>query len=356
MSRLIAAFIFRWRYPLSALCVLGALVSIPRANITKIDNDITAWFSKSDPVYQDYERFRAEFGGTRNADRRARGALAEALFSAATLAFIERITGDIERVDTVQRVEQPGHRDGGRRRARRPGSPAVSSSSSQSGGPGAPSRRRALEDELIRGDLVSEDGTVTAIIVSFDEDRIDDVRGGVIQQIHDIVDPGLPPGIRALLQRQPRDQRDLQPHHARQPAEVHAADPALHASRRSTSRSDRGRKTLLALVAVGDQRPVDARPLLADGLQLQRPRQHDRARSSSCWRSPTTCTSCSTGTRSGATATSSRRSRRPSRTWRRRCSAPAPRRRSACCRWRRATSSRSGRSASDRRSASWSTS
>ena len=46
MSRLIATFIFRWRYPLSALCVLGALVSIPSANITKIDNDITAWFSK----------------------------------------------------------------------------------------------------------------------------------------------------------------------------------------------------------------------------------------------------------------------------------------------------------------------
>ena len=35
------------------------------------------------------------------------------------------------------------------------------------------------------------------MIVSFDEDRIDAVRGGVIQQIHDIVDPGLPPGIRA---------------------------------------------------------------------------------------------------------------------------------------------------------------
>ena len=45
--------------------------------------------------------------------------------------------------------------------------------------------RRAVEDELIRGDLVSEDATVTAMIVSFDEDRIDAVRGGVIQQIHD---------------------------------------------------------------------------------------------------------------------------------------------------------------------------
>ena len=31
----------------------------------KIDNDITAWFSREDPVFQDYERFRQEFAGTR---------------------------------------------------------------------------------------------------------------------------------------------------------------------------------------------------------------------------------------------------------------------------------------------------
>ena len=57
-------------------------------------------------------------------------------------------------------------------------------------------RRRALDDDLLRGDLVSESGTVTAIVVGFDEDRIDEVRAGVIQQIHDIVDPKLPPGVR----------------------------------------------------------------------------------------------------------------------------------------------------------------
>jgi predicted RND superfamily exporter protein len=196
MSRLIAAFIFRWRYPLSALCVLGAIASIPRANITKIDNDITAWFSRSDPVYQDYERFRAEFGGTRNLIVALRAASPEALFSEATLAYIERVTGDIERIDTVQRVESlatatvvdavPDGLDVRRL-----------IELSRNGGPDAV-RRRAVEDELMRGDLVSEDATVTALIVSFDEDRIDAVRAGVIQQIHDTVDPGLPPGIQAF--------------------------------------------------------------------------------------------------------------------------------------------------------------
>ena len=66
MSRLLAEVIYRWRYLLTSFFVAGALLSLPRANITNIDNDITAWFSKSDPVYQDYERFRQEFGGTRS--------------------------------------------------------------------------------------------------------------------------------------------------------------------------------------------------------------------------------------------------------------------------------------------------
>src|SRR5436190_249364 len=58
-------------------------------------------------------------------------------------------------------------------------------------------RRRAMKDDLIRGDLVSDSGAVTAIVVSFDEARIDAVRAGVIRRIHDLVDPGLPPGVKA---------------------------------------------------------------------------------------------------------------------------------------------------------------
>ena len=195
MSRLLAELIYRWRYFLSAVFILGALLSIPRANITRIDNDITAWFSKSDPVYKDYERFRQEFGGTRTLIVALEARSPDQLFSTGTLAFIEQITGDIERVDTVQRVDSiatatvvdavPDGLDVRRLidLARTRGPDAV--------------RARAVADELIRGDLVSADATVTAIVVSFDEDRIDAVRGGVIQQIHRIIDPRLPPGLRA---------------------------------------------------------------------------------------------------------------------------------------------------------------
>jgi predicted RND superfamily exporter protein len=195
MSRQLAAVIYNWRFPLSAFILIAAIAFVPRANITHIDNDITAWFSKEDPVYQDYERFRQEFGGTRSLIVALKAQSPDVLFSRESLLLLDRITGDIQRVETVQRVDSlstativdavPDGLDVRRLIDRLDASdPAVI-------------LRRAVDDDLIRGDLVSDDGTVTAIIVTFDEDRIDAVRAGVIQQIHDIVDPRLPPGVRA---------------------------------------------------------------------------------------------------------------------------------------------------------------
>ncbi|MEO5894859.1 MAG: DUF1302 family protein, partial [Vicinamibacterales bacterium] len=197
-SDTLAAIIYRWRLPMSAMIILGALVCAPRANISKIDNDITAWFSKEDPVYRDYERFRAEFGGTRSLIVALRADTADRIFTRDTLKFIEQVSGDIERVDTVHRVDSLASativkaikgEDGGLDVR-----PLLENAGAQ---PPEEVRALALNDDLLRGDLVSDDGKVTALVVSFDEDRIDKVRGGVIQQIHDIVDPRLPPGVRA---------------------------------------------------------------------------------------------------------------------------------------------------------------
>jgi predicted RND superfamily exporter protein len=88
VSQLLASAIFRWRFPLSAFIILGAVVLSPRLNITHIDNDITAWFSREDPVYQDYERFRTEFGGTRALIVAIKADSADRLFSRETLTLI----------------------------------------------------------------------------------------------------------------------------------------------------------------------------------------------------------------------------------------------------------------------------
>ena len=104
MSRAIARVLYRWRLFLSAAIVLGALLLAPRANLTRIDNDLTAWFSREDPIYQEYERFRDEFGGTRNLIVAIQAPSRDRLLSREGFAYLERVTGDIERVDAVERV------------------------------------------------------------------------------------------------------------------------------------------------------------------------------------------------------------------------------------------------------------
>jgi uncharacterized protein len=199
MSAWLADIFWRWRYALSAVIVLVALAFTPRANITHIDNDITAWFAKDDPVYRDYERFQDEFGGSRTLIIALKADSADRLFSRPVLDFIRQATGDIERIDTVERVgslstattvdaiSRPGDSGIDVRRLIEPGGSQTPEDV----------RRRAMKDDLIRGDLVSDSGAVTAIVVSFDEKRIDAVRGGVIQRIHDVVDPKLPAGVKA---------------------------------------------------------------------------------------------------------------------------------------------------------------
>jgi len=197
VSERIAELIWRWRYLLTGIIILGALAFAPRADITRIDNDISAWFGKDDPVYRDYERFRDEFGGSRTLIVALKADSADRLFSAPTLDFIRQASGDIERIDTVERVASLStattvealQGEGGIDVRR-----LIEASGNQTP---EDVRRRAMKDDMIRGDLVSEDGTVTALVVSFDEKRIDKVRGGVIQQIHQIVDQHLPPGVTA---------------------------------------------------------------------------------------------------------------------------------------------------------------
>jgi predicted RND superfamily exporter protein len=201
--RRLAELIFRLRYVLCGVIALGFIVLLPKTNFTEIDNDISMWISKEDPVYQTYDRFRREFGGQRTL---LIALQSDRLFTQESLEFIRRVTADIERVDMVERVQSlstanivrslpadPGGDDGG-------GIEVQPLLDDQLDTPAALDRvrERALGDALLRGDLVSEDGTVTAIAVSFDEDRIDDARSEVIEAIHRLVDPRLPAGMTAF--------------------------------------------------------------------------------------------------------------------------------------------------------------
>ncbi|MGH9204125.1 MAG: efflux RND transporter permease subunit, partial [Vicinamibacterales bacterium] len=119
-------------------------------------------------------------------------------------AYIDRITRELETLDRVERVQSlatanivrplPATEDddGGVEVARLIEGRLASDEDA------ATVRRDALDDPLMRGDLVSENGAVTAVVVTFDEDRIDEVRGPVLTQIRTVVERDQPDGFEAF--------------------------------------------------------------------------------------------------------------------------------------------------------------
>ena len=197
MSRAVAGFLYRWRRLLTAFILIGAVALSPRANITNIDNDLTAWFSRTDPIYQEYERFQREFGGTRNLIIALEAPSRERLLSRDVLERIDAISQDIERVEAVDRVASLTTATLVDARASTADTEddlldvRALIDDLETRTP-ADVGQRAIDDDLLRGDIISADGTATAIIVFFDEVRIDAVRAEVLQRIRAIVQARAP--------------------------------------------------------------------------------------------------------------------------------------------------------------------
>lgn len=197
MSRAVAGFLYRWRRLLTAFILIGAVALSPRANITNIDNDLTAWFSRTDPIYQEYERFQREFGGTRNLIIALEAPSRERLLSRDVLDRIDAISQDIERVEAVDRVASLTTATLVDARASTADTEddlldvRALIDDLETRTP-ADVGQRAIDDDLLRGDIISADGTATAIIVFFDEVRIDAVRAEVLQRIRAIVQARAP--------------------------------------------------------------------------------------------------------------------------------------------------------------------
>jgi uncharacterized protein len=202
VSDALARLLYRRRRLLVTLILVGAAILAPRANITRIDNDLTAWFSREDPVFREYEHFQDLFGGTRSLIIAIQAPSRARLFSREGLDFLDGITGDIERISPVNRVTSlatatvvdarpatsPDEAD---LLDVRPLLDDLRRTTPEAIGD------RAIRDDLLRGDLVSEDGTITAVIVLFDEKRVDEVRAKVLDQIRAVVSKRLPDGYRA---------------------------------------------------------------------------------------------------------------------------------------------------------------
>lgn len=206
----LAPLLYRWRLWLSAGLVAGAVAVAPLAIRTPVDNDLTAWFSRDDPLFRDYDRFKTEFGSTQpliialRSDVPSPAEPSAGLFTRARLEFLQEITARIERIPSVQRVQSLG--TASLLRAQR-GSPSGQdpADAALTLGPlldltqRSPDeiRRLALDDALVRGDLVSADGTVTAMVVTFDEARLGADRARILGQVSETVRSSLPAGLSA---------------------------------------------------------------------------------------------------------------------------------------------------------------
>ena len=208
----LAALLYRSRLWLSAGLVLGAIALAPFAVTTTVDNDLSAWFSRANPLYRDYDRFSAEFGGTQplivalRSDIPSPAAPDDGLFTRERLEFLSAVTRELERIPSVQRVQSLANANLLRaqqelKTLNEADDPALTIGPILDLARRSPEviRRLALDDSLLRGDLVSADGTVTAIVVTFDEARLDQDRARILERIYTTVRATLPEGVSAAF-------------------------------------------------------------------------------------------------------------------------------------------------------------
>ena len=200
----LVAGLYRLRLVLSGALIVGAAFLAPRANVTHVDNDLKAWFSENDPLYRDYERFRKEFGGTQPLiiAFKVGDSSGGDIFTRERLAFLQQITAEIERVPSVARIQslatatilRPASREAANPDDTLELKPLLDLSRRSAG----EIRTLATGDDLLRGELVSEDGTVAAVVVTFDEDRLNQARGETLDRIYTAVRKSLPYGLHAF--------------------------------------------------------------------------------------------------------------------------------------------------------------
>ena len=102
MIHRLASLIYRFRLASFAVAILGVLWLLPKIDLAALDDDLTTWLSTDDPIYQTYERFRKEFGEQQPI---LIAIQSDHLFTPEVLRFVRTVTDDLQRVDTVQRVD-----------------------------------------------------------------------------------------------------------------------------------------------------------------------------------------------------------------------------------------------------------
>ena len=182
---------YRFRWWIAAGILLTSLFLLPHAKGFELENELTAWFEEDDPHWMTYRKYREEFGGTRTLIVAIES---PELFTRPVLLYLRSLSEDLETLPHVLRVyslatanEVIGTQES---LEVRPLLEDIEERSPEE------IRRRVLSDSTLRGDLVSEDGTLAAITISFDEEKSDPVRAQILTQARQLAESERPPGVR----------------------------------------------------------------------------------------------------------------------------------------------------------------
>jgi len=192
MMETLANILYRFRFFSLGLIVamtiiFGSLIRI------EMDNSLKAWFSATDPNYIVYEDYRDTFEGGRSLIVALR---CEDIFSLDVLNYIKQKTEEFEALHRVKQVHSLANAN-----------KVIGTSEGIEINPLLSelkennlhkTREYALEDELFRGYLVSQDGKFTALVITF-EDMPSEETDRAVRQVRKIAYRGKPENLEVFL-------------------------------------------------------------------------------------------------------------------------------------------------------------
>ncbi len=189
-----AILLYRARFFLVALLIaFTAFLSFHMEGL-ELNNTLAAWFPGDDPDYRTYKEFQGDFSGNRNLIIAIE---ADDVFAPGVLDYIKERTDAIEEVDYVRRVYSLS--TASRVYGSEGGIEVKSLLKGMNEGKLPEIRDYALKNEIFRDDLVSSDGTLTTILVVFDEEKADPERARLLARIREIMDEGRPDDIQVYF-------------------------------------------------------------------------------------------------------------------------------------------------------------
>lgn len=186
-----ALFLYRTRFLWVALSLPLTVYFSFHTEGLKLDNTLTAWFPENDKDYRTYQEFQDDFSGNRNL---VIALEANDVFAAPVLNYIDEKTEAIEEVDFVDRVYSLSTAN--RVSGTEEGIEVKPLLHGMNEGMLPAIREYALQNEMFRGDLVSTDGTLTTMWITFDEENADRERSRILAEIREIMEEGSPDGVK----------------------------------------------------------------------------------------------------------------------------------------------------------------